>query len=219
MMHTILLPKGHCPNRRYNYMVRTISFFFLIMFFSMPLLAATTPMNHVKSNVDHAIFILTSPEYQGEADKERQREMLVHVGESLFDFNDVTRLAVGKYWKSFTNEERHEFRDLFSQLLQKIYMDKIQSYNGEPVIFAKETILSPTKAKVNTHIMLNGKEIPLDYMLRFRNDQWRVYDVIVEGVSLVKNYRSQFSSILSQNPPSVLLEQVRKKIEQPDNKS
>jgi phospholipid transport system substrate-binding protein len=145
--------------------------------------------------------------------------MLVQVGESLFDFNDVTRLAVGKYWKSFTDEERHEFRDLFSQLLQKIYMDKIQSYNGEPVIFSTETILSPTKAKVNTHIMLNDKEVPLDYMLRSRNDQWRVYDVIVEGVSLVKNYRSQFSSILSKNPPSVLLDQVRKKIEQSGNES
>jgi phospholipid transport system substrate-binding protein len=66
---------------------------------------------------------------------------------------------------------------------------------------------------------LNDKEVPLDYMLRLRNDQWRVYDVIVEGVSLVKNYRSQFSSILSKNPPSVLLEQVRKKIEQSSNES
>jgi phospholipid transport system substrate-binding protein len=200
-------------------MLRTIFAFFLIMIFSTPLQATTTPMKHVKSNVDQAIFILTSPEYKGEANNKRQQEMLVQVGESLFDFNDVTRLAVGKYWKSFTDEERHEFRDLFSQLLQKIYMDKIQSYNGEPVIFSKETILSPTKAKVNTHIVLNDKEVPLDYMLRFRNDQWRVYDVIVEGVSLVKNYRSQFSSILSKNPPSVLLDQVRKKIEQSGNES
>jgi phospholipid transport system substrate-binding protein len=98
-------------------------------------------------------------------------------------------------------------------------MDKIQSYNGEPVVFDKETMLSPSKAKVNTHIIVNGQEVPLDYMLRNRNDQWRVYDVIVEGVSLVKNYRSQFSSILSKNPPSVLLDQVRKKIEQPNNES
>jgi phospholipid transport system substrate-binding protein len=68
---------------------------------------------------------------------------------------------------------------------------------------------------VNTHVLWNGKDVPLDYMLRFKNNEWKVYDVIVEGVSLVKNYRSQFRSILSKNPPSVLLEQVKKKIEQP----
>jgi phospholipid transport system substrate-binding protein len=200
-------------------MLRIISALFLVVFFSTPLVAASTPMDHVKANVDDAISILTDPTYKGEDNKQRQQKMLVQVGENLFDFDDVTRLAVGKHWKSFTNEERREFRDLFSQLLQKIYMDKIQAYNGEPVIFAKETILSPTKAKVDTHIILNDKEVPLDYMLRLRNDQWRVYDVIVEGVSLVKNYRSQFSSILSKNPPSVLLEQVRKKIEQSSNES
>jgi phospholipid transport system substrate-binding protein len=72
---------------------------------------------------------------------------------------------------------------------------------------------------VNTHIVWNDKDVPLDYMLRFKNNEWRVYDVIVEGVSLIKNYRSQFSSILSKNPPSVLLDQVRKKIEQPNNES
>jgi phospholipid transport system substrate-binding protein len=72
---------------------------------------------------------------------------------------------------------------------------------------------------VNTHIVWNDKDVPLDYMLRFKNNEWRVYDVIVEGVSLIKNYRSQFSSILSKNPPSVLLEQVRKKIQQPADNS
>jgi phospholipid transport system substrate-binding protein len=200
-------------------MVRIISFLFFLVFVSTPLAAAMTPMDHVKAHVDHAIAILSDPAYKGEADKKQQQEMLVQVGEQLFDFDDVTRLAVGKYWKSFTDAQRHEFRDLFSQLLQKIYMDKIQSYNGEPVVFDKETMLSPSKAKVNTHIIVNGQEVPLDYMLRNRNDQWRVYDVIVEGVSLVKNYRSQFSSILSKNPPSVLLDQVRKKIEQSGNES
>ncbi len=200
-------------------MPRVFRILFAFLVVSVPVFAATGPMDHVKANVNRAISILTDPTYKN-ADKNHQQEMLVQVGESLFDFNDVTRLAVGRYWKSFTNEQRHEFRDLFSQLLQKIYMDKIQSYNGEPVVFDKETMLSPTKAKVNTYILWNGKEVPLDYMLRFKHDEWRVYDVIVEGVSLVKNYRSQFDSILSKNPPSVLLEQVRNKIEQPaDEKS
>ncbi|GAU08697.1 MlaC/ttg2D family ABC transporter substrate-binding protein [Desulfoplanes formicivorans] len=186
---------------------------------STPLGAATGPMEHVKTHVEQALFILTDPQYKNEANLTKQEEMLVLVGEQLFDFNDVTRLAVGRYWKSFSSEQRHQFRDLFAQLLQKIYMDKVRAYKGEPVVFDKEIMLSSTKARVNTHILWNDKEVPLDYMLRFKHDQWRVYDVIVEGVSLVKNYRSQFSSILSKNPPDVLLEQVRKKIEQPADPS
>ncbi len=171
-------------------------------------------MDHVKINVDKAIAILTDPQYADRDDKQLQRQHLVQIGESLFDFNEVTRRSVGRYWRGFTKAQRHEFRDLFSQLLQGIYMDKIQSYHGEAVVFDKEIQLSPTKAKVDTHVVWNGKDIPLDYMLRFKHDQWKVYDVIVEGVSLVKNYRSQFRSILSKNPPSVLLDQVRKKIDQ-----
>ncbi len=185
--------------------------FLIVVVFATPVYAAHGPMDHVTTNVNHVISILTTSK-DTQINKKQQQKLLVKAGENLFDFNDVTRLAVGKYWKSFTKEQRHEFRDLFSQLLQSIYMDKIQSYNGEPVIFEKETRLSPKKARVDTFIQINDKKVPLNYMLRFRNNEWRVYDVIVEGVSLVKNYRSQFSSILSKNPPSVLLEQVRKKI-------
>ncbi len=190
--------------------------FYLFLAFCLlitPSYAANGPMEHVKTNVNHVISILTTSKDK-QTDKKHLQELLVQAGENLFDFNDVTRLAVGRYWKSFTKEQRKEFRDLFSQLLQSIYMDKIQSYNGEPVIFDKETRLSPKKARVDTFIQLNDKKVPLNYMLRLRNNEWRVYDVIVEGVSLVKNYRSQFSSILSKNPPSVLLEQVKKKIAQ-----
>jgi len=172
-------------------------------------------MDHVQANVNNVLTILSDPQYKSEEGKKRQQKKLVQAGEQLFDFDEVTRRSVGNYWKDFSREQKIEFRDLFSKLLQKIYMDKIQSYDGEKVIFDKEIPLSSTKTKVNTHILWKGKEVPLDYMLRIEDKAWKVYDVIVEGVSLVKNYRSQFRSILSKNPPSVLLEQVRTKIEQP----
>lgn len=200
-------------------MPRIISIFFALWAFAAPAFAAPGPMEHVKSHVERALFILTDPQFKSETSIKKQEDMLIQVGERLFDFNDVTRLAVGRYWRSFSPEERLQFRDLFAQLLQTIYMDKIRAYQGEPVVFDKEIMLSSTKARVNTHIVWNDKDVPLDYMLRFKNNEWRVYDVIVEGVSLIKNYRSQFSSILSKNPPSVLLEQVRKKIQQPADNS
>ena len=178
-------------------------------------LFAGAAMDHVQTNVDTVLSILRDPQYKSTDGKKRQQEKLVQAGEKLFDFDEVTRRSVGNYWKDFSSAEKKEFRDLFSELLQKIYMDKIQAYNDEKVTFDKEIKLSATKTKVNTHVLWNGKEVPLDYMLRFKDNAWKVYDVIVEGVSLVKNYRSQFRSILSKNPPSVLLEQVKKKIEQP----
>lgn len=178
-------------------------------------LFAGAAMDHVQANVDNVLSILRDPQYKSTEGKKRQQEKLVQAGEKLFDFDEVTRRSVGNYWKNFSSTEKKEFRNLFSELLQKIYMGKIQAYNDEKVIFDKEIQLSTTKTKVNTHVLWNGKDVPLDYMLRFKNNEWKVYDVIVEGVSLVKNYRSQFRSILSKNPPSVLLEQVKKKIEQP----
>ena len=171
-------------------------------------------MNHVKAKVDAVLTILSDPQYASKEGKQRQKDKLVLAGEDLFDFTEVTRRSVGRYWKKFTPEEKTEFRSLFAQLLQKIYMDKIQSYKGEEVVFDKEIKLTASKAEVDTHILWNDKEVPLNYMLRFKNNEWKVYDVVVEGVSLVKNYRSQFRSILAKNPPSALLAQVREKTEQ-----
>ncbi len=187
----------------------------LLLFFPHALFAGGA-MDHVQTKVNTVLTILNDPQYASQEGKQRQKDKLVEAGEDLFDFTEVTRRSVGNYWKHFSSDQRIEFRNLFAQLLQKIYMDKIQAYKGEKVQFEKEIQLSATKAEVDTHILWDGKEIPLNYMLRLKNNEWKVYDVIVEGVSLVKNYRSQFRSILAKNPPSVLLEQVRQKVEAPE---
>jgi len=97
-------------------------------------------------------------------------------------------------------------------VLEKAYIDKILSYTNEKIVFPKETMLASNQAEVQTEIITSSKTIPIFYRLILKDDTWRVYDVVVENVSLVQNYRSQFNSILAKNTPDQLLEILRKKV-------
>ena len=98
-------------------------------------------------------------------------------------------------------------------MLEKAYIDKILSYTNEKIVFPKETMLASNQAEVQTEIITSSKTIPIFYRLILKDDTWRVYDVVVENVSLVQNYRSQFNSILAKNTPGQLLEILRKKVQ------
>jgi phospholipid transport system substrate-binding protein len=99
-------------------------------------------------------------------------------------------------------------------VLEKAYIDKILSYTDEKVVFDKETMLAENQAEVQTRIVTSSKEIPISYRVILKDGTWKVYDVIVEGVSLVQNYRTQFSDILAKNSPKELLEILRKKVKE-----
>ncbi len=171
-----------------------------------------TPRQEVERLVNQVLDVLKDPRYKGDAHKEERRQKLRALVNQIFDFNDISRRVLGRYVRRFSKEQFKEFKYLFSRLLEKIYLTKIEHYSGEKVVFEQEKMLTPTKASVLTKIIKNDQEIPVEYRLVKRDGKWIGYDVVIEGVSLVKNYRSQFYEILHNKKPEDLLKIMRKKV-------
>lgn len=184
----------------------------LALLLAAPALAGPA-MNQTKAQVDKVLSILRDPAFADPGTKGAQREKLRGVADEFFDWTALARRAAALEWRGMNPEQRQEFTQLFSRILEKTYMDKVQSYSGEVVRYDKETALDKDKADVETMIVTSSKEIPIAYRLYDTGGGiWRVYDVFVEGVSLVKNYRTQFRDILAKNSVEELLEQMRKKV-------
>jgi phospholipid transport system substrate-binding protein len=171
---------------------------------------AVKPIEALRGPLDSAIAILQDPRYRIPAEKEAQKEKLWVLIRQVFDFEGISMLAVGQNWKLFSPEQKKVFTDVFTTRLGNSYLNKIQgSFNNEKVEFLSEEALSPAKYIVKTKIIREVDSIPVDYRVRQVDGVWRIYDVLVEGVSLVANYRSQFNDILSKDSPDVLIERVR----------
>jgi len=132
--------------------------------------------------------------------------------DAIFDYTELSRRALSRNWRKLNKEQQEEFTKLFSKLLGNIYMSRILKYSDEKVIYSQEKMLSEDKAEVETNIVTASKEIPITYRLILINGEWRVYDVVIEGISLVANYRSQFRQILADNSPQALLDMLKKKV-------
>ena len=187
----------------------------LILFSVIPVWASTPAdgaLDFVRTSVDKVLTILRDPACKEEPTREVQRQKLRTIVEALFDYDEISRRVLGRERKSFTPEQMDEFSDLFARLLEKIYLNKIQKYSDEKVIYGKATMLSENKAEVETNVVTASKQIPINYRVVFQHGEWRGYDVIIEGVSLVRNYRSQFNKILQKKSPEDLLQQLREKV-------
>jgi len=168
------------------------------------------PIDALRGPLDSALAILQDPRYRMAGEKEAQKEKLWEIIRRVFDFEGITMLAVGQNWKLFSPEQKKVFTDVFTTRLGNSYLNKIQgSFNNERVEFLSQEMLSATKARVKTKIIREVDSIPVDYSVRPVDGAWRIYDVVIEGVSLVANYRSQFNDILSKDSPDVLIERVR----------
>ena len=132
----------------------------------------------------------------------------------MFDFVEIAKRAVARNWSDFNEAEKASFTDVFSQFLGNTYIDKIQGeYHNEQIVYLGQDFYSDTYVEVKTQIVRETLTIPVNYrMLKDRDGQWKVYDIIVEGVSLVKNYRTQFASILSKDKPAQLIQQLNDKL-------
>lgn len=170
-------------------------------------------LDRTKTAVEKVLLILRDPAYKDPAAKDGQRKLLRGAIDEVFDWTALARRAAALEWKSMNPDQRREFTDLFSKILEKSYMDKIQGYSNEIVRYDKEVALDTDKADVETSIVTASKDIPIAYRLYDTGaGAWMVYDVFVEGVSLVKNYRTQFKDILAKNSVEELLDQMRKKV-------
>ena len=158
---------------------------------------ADSPTVQIKSTVDQVIQILTNPQLQGEGRKQERRKRLREVIFVRFDFQEMAQRSLGAHWQRRTPEEQTEFIKVFSDLLEQTYVDKIESYNNEKFIYANERIDGPY-AEVSSKMRTSkGEEFTINYKLHRVGEDWRVYDLVIENISLINNYRSQFNRILT----------------------
>lgn len=130
----------------------------------------------------------------------------------IFDYKELSRRTLGREWKKFKPEQQTEFIDLFGKLLENVYADRILAYTHEKIQFGKETQLKKGRVEVESYIItLDNTKVPLFYRTSNKSGQWLVYDVVIEGVSMIKNYRGQFRQILSKKKPEDLLQTLREK--------
>lgn len=172
----------------------------------------------VRSTINEVIRILKDMEMKKPGRAEERRLLLEKVIGDRFNYEEMSRRSLGAQWNKLSDKERQEFVDLFKGLLSGTYVDKIEGYSGEQVHYLNER-LEADYAEVRTKVASDKTEIPLDYRLLNKSGDWRVYDVVVDGVSLVNNYRSQFTKIIRESSYADLLEKLRektkKKSEQP----
>ena len=172
--------------------------------------AAETPSQRLRATVDQVLLVLQEPEYRNPATRAPLRAKIERQVRTVFDFEEFSARTVGKSWPSFTAEQKKRFDDAFAELLLVTYLDKIQGYNGEQVMYTGEVLSSRgDRAEVQTIVTLSdGKKGPVAYRMMLKNGQWVVYDVLIENVSLIKNYRSQFQDVLTRGTPEQLIERV-----------
>ena len=195
-------------------MKRLLVGFILLVLLIIPLhVRAGVPFDTVKGHVNEVLRVLRDPALQGEANEEAKQEQIEAIADEMFDYVALSRLTLSRNWKKFNSDQKKEFVQLYRSILEKAYMDRILSYTDEKVTFGKETMLSEKKAEVQTHIITKSVEIPIFYRVYLKDGKWKVYDVIIEGISLVKNYRTQFRDILANKPPEEVLKILRKKTE------
>lgn len=172
---------------------------------------AAEPLDLVRAAVDKAIQTLKDPKLQSQ-DKRRERiDRLREALNPIFDYEEMAKRALGTHWRRRTPAEQEEFVKLFRDFLERIYSDKIDLYGGEKVRFGREVIDKDFAQVESTIIKAKGEEIAVNYKLRQINGQWKVYDAVVENISIVNNYRSQFDRIISSSSYEELVKRLHEK--------
>lgn len=170
-------------------------------------------METLKGPIDQIISILNDHSYKSADKRTAQRDKIWQIASPVFNFDEISRRAIGRPWAKFSPDEKTRFSKIFSEFLGSTYIDKLQGeFNNEQIDFDKE-LVKGSKALVRTRLRRKNIEIPIDYRMHQVDGGWRIYDILVDnGVSLVKNYRVQFTSILKNGTPAQLIERLEKKL-------
>jgi len=185
---------------------------FCLSFSPAPLNAAEAgPEMQLKSSIDKLMLVLRDENLKGPEKIQLRRERIADVVFMQFNMQRMAKLSLGRGWRDLDTAQRDHFVEIFRKLLAKSYVATIDGYAGEKISYVKE-IIKGDKAEVRTLVIGSGKEIPLNYKLKLKDDRWLIYDVIIENVSLVRNYRSQFIPIMKKSGYDGLVKQIEKKI-------
>lgn len=190
-----------------------IVIFMVLCFFALKLpVYAGSALEKVKNNVDQIIAVLDDESFRQSHTQEELNKRLREIAHKNFAWDEIARRSLGLYWKKRSQEEKKEFTSLFTSLLENTYTTKLaNSYSGEKILYDKD-IIDGKHALVETRIINKAKkEVSVRYRLMKREDSWHVYDIIIEGVSLIKNYRVQFYTIIRQSSYNELIKRLREK--------
>jgi phospholipid transport system substrate-binding protein len=173
---------------------------------------AGPPTDQLKSSVEQVIKVLEDPALK--ADPARRRVAIREVASKTFDFGEAARRSLGRHWQNLSEADRQEFTGLFTDLLERGYIARIEEYSGEKIAYTGDTA-DGDAATVKTRFTTNkGTDIPVDYRMLKKGDRWLVYDVSVEGLSLIGNYRGQFNKIIETSSFQDLLKRMKARTEE-----
>ena len=174
---------------------------------------AGEPTDQVRGAIDRVLEILKKKDLQTKEKRAERRTLLREEISKAFDFDEMAKRSLGPTWRQRTPEERKEYVALFRQVLENSYLGKVEAYQGEKIRYVKDSVEEGRIATVETLILTGkGQEIPLNYRMIKEKPGWRVYDVVIEEISLVNNYRSQFAGILQRSPFQDLLARLREMV-------
>jgi phospholipid transport system substrate-binding protein len=176
-----------------------------------PPVQAGPPTEHLRGSIERVLEILGDPALKGEAKAAERRQKIRSAASEIFDFPEIARRTLARHWQGLNEAQRKEFVALFSDLLERSYVSRIEQYGGEKIVYAGERV-EGNLASVSTKILTKGgSEVPVDYRMATKSERWLVYDVNIEGVSLVSNYRTQFNRIIQTEGVAELLRRLRTK--------
>ena len=189
------------------------------LFMAPAVAAAESPTEVIRATINEVTRILEDPKLKDPGKLLSRRRMLEEVIAARFDYAEMSKRSLAAYWAPLSPAERAEFVELFKSFLSDRYAEKIEGYSGEQVLYLSERIQGDY-AEVRTELRSKKVEIPMDYRLFLKEDRWHAYDIVVDGVSLVKNYRSQFQKIIRADSYPELVRRLRDRTvtEEPKNK-
>jgi phospholipid transport system substrate-binding protein len=201
------LRNGHAM-RRHNWPAVALG---ILLFVAPSSTLAGTASDQLKQSIDNIQNILVDPSLKGEAKTANRRQKLKEAVGERFDFNEMAKRSLGAQWQKRSTAEQEEFVRLFTELLEATYLSKLEEYSGEKILFINDR-QDKDFAEVKTKLVnKKGEEYLLDYRLSSLNGDWKVSDVVVENISLVNNYRSQFNRVLARSSFEDLLQAMKQK--------
>jgi phospholipid transport system substrate-binding protein len=177
--------------------------------------AAISPLEQVRTTVTGIIGVMQSKDLAKPDKKIARREKIMAYVTQRFDFEEMSKQTLAAKWRDLSPDQRKEFIRLFSELLKNTYIGRVEAYSDEEILFDKELFDGDqqTRAMVYTKVVKNNQEIPINYKLMVKNDEWFVYDVMIEGVSLIRNYRTEFARVLNQERYAGLIKRLQDKVD------
>jgi phospholipid transport system substrate-binding protein len=173
---------------------------------------AGAPTDQLKSQVDRALKVLEDPVLK---EKPKERRVAVRkVADDIFDFGETAKRSLGRHWNARTQVERDEFVKLFGDLLERSYISKIELYGGEKIQYVGDKIEGDQASVQSKLLTKSGSDVPIEYRMLKKGDRWLVYDVIIEGVSLIANYRTQFNKIIQTSSYAELVRKMKTRQEE-----